>query len=63
MFGIGFPELLVISFVALVVFGPGKMPEIGSALGKAMRDFRKALEGVQDDHTKIETKPDPPAQS
>ncbi len=60
MFGIGFPELLVISIVALVVFGPGKLPEIGSALGKAMRDFKKAFEGVEDDLKKIETKPEAP---
>ncbi len=63
MFGIGFPELLVIGFVALLVFGPGKMPEVGSALGKAMRDFKKALEGGEDEPTKIDTKPEPPAES
>ena len=60
MFGIGFPELLVISFVALVVFGPGKLPEIGSALGKAMRDFKKAVDGVEDDLKKVDAKPEPP---
>jgi sec-independent protein translocase protein TatA len=44
MFGMGAPELIVILVVALLVFGPGKLPEIGSALGKGIRDFRKALE-------------------
>ncbi len=44
MFGMGFPELLVILVVALVVFGPGKLPELGSALGQGIRDFRKAFE-------------------
>jgi sec-independent protein translocase protein TatA len=42
----------VILVIALVVFGPGKLPEIGSALGKGIRDFRHAFEGkdeVQDD--------------
>jgi sec-independent protein translocase protein TatA len=39
------PELVVILVVALLVFGPGKLPEIGSALGKGIRDFRKAFEG------------------
>jgi sec-independent protein translocase protein TatA len=45
MFGIGFPELVVILVVALLVFGPGKLPEIGSALGQGLRDFRRAFEG------------------
>lgn len=44
MFGLGAPELIVILVVALVVFGPGRLPEIGGALGKGIRDFRKALE-------------------
>jgi len=44
MFGIGFPELVVILVVALVIFGPGKLPEIGSALGHGIRDFRRAFE-------------------
>ena len=45
MFGMGFPELLVILVVALLVFGPGKLPEIGRTLGEGIRDFRRALEG------------------
>jgi sec-independent protein translocase protein TatA len=44
MFGVGAPELIVILVVALVIFGPGKLPEIGGALGRGIRDFRKALE-------------------
>jgi len=42
MFGIGLPELLVILVIGLVVFGAGKLPEIGSALGKGIRNFKKA---------------------
>lgn len=45
MFGIGFPELIVILVIALVVFGPGKLPELGNALGKGIRDFQRAFEG------------------
>jgi sec-independent protein translocase protein TatA len=45
MFGLGAPELIVILVVAVLVFGPGRLPEIGSALGKGIRDFRKAFEG------------------
>jgi sec-independent protein translocase protein TatA len=43
MLGIGFPELLVILVVCLLIFGPGKLPEIGEALGKGIRDFQRAL--------------------
>ena len=42
MFGIGMPELLVIMAVALIVIGPKRLPEIARALGKGMREFRKA---------------------
>jgi sec-independent protein translocase protein TatA len=63
MFGIGLPELVVISVVALLVFGPGRLPEIGNALGKGIRDFKRAFEGVEDDLETIETKPEPPPQA
>jgi sec-independent protein translocase protein TatA len=43
MFNLGFPELMVILVIALVVFGPGKMPELGNSLGKAIRGFKKAV--------------------
>jgi sec-independent protein translocase protein TatA len=45
MFGFGIQELLVILVIALVVFGPSKLPQIGSGLGKAIRDFRKSMSG------------------
>jgi len=63
MFGIGAPELIVILIIALVVFGPGKLPEIGSALGKGIRDFKKSFDGTEDDDAKkpIEVKPEPPS--
>ena len=43
MVGIGFPELLVILVIGFVVLGPGKLPELGEALGRAIRDFQFAL--------------------
>jgi sec-independent protein translocase protein TatA len=46
MFGLGFQELLIILVIALIIFGPGKLPQIGSGLGKAIRDFKK---GVSED--------------
>lgn len=44
MFGLGMPELLVILLIALVVFGAAKLPQIGSSLGAAIREFKKSTE-------------------
>jgi sec-independent protein translocase protein TatA len=45
MFGsIGMPELIVILVIALIFFGPGKLPEVGSVIGKAIRGFKKAMD-------------------
>ena len=44
MFGIGMPELMVILVIALIIFGPGKLPEVGSTIGKAIRGFKKAMD-------------------
>ncbi len=42
MFGIGMPELLIILVIILIIFGAGKLPEIGGAIGKGIKNFRKA---------------------
>lgn len=48
MFGsLGVPELLVIMAVALIVFGPRRLPEIGRTLGKALGEFRKATDDIK----------------
>lgn len=47
MFGIGIPELLLILVIALVCFGPKKLPEIGQACGKGLREFKDAVTGVK----------------
>lgn len=42
---IGLPELLVLLVIALIFFGPGKLPEVGKAAGSMIREFKKAMEG------------------
>ncbi len=42
MFHLGVPELILILFIALIIFGPGKLPDVGRAVGKALREFRRA---------------------
>lgn len=45
MFGFGVPELIIILAIVLVVFGAGKLPEIGGAFGKSIRNFKNASNG------------------
>lgn len=49
MFGLGMPELIIILVVALLVFGAGRLPEIGSSLGKAIKGFREASDKREPD--------------
>lgn len=53
MFGFGVPELLIISAIVMMIFGVGKLPEIGSSFGKAISNFKKAV----NDKDKIEVNP------
>jgi sec-independent protein translocase protein TatA len=52
IFGIGLPELLVIFGVALLIFGPKKLPEIGRSLGKTLKGFQEASKEFQDEFKK-----------
>lgn len=52
MFGLGMPELIVILVIGLLVFGAGRLPEIGSSLGKAIKGFKEASD---------KREPEPPA--
>ena len=55
MFGIGMPELIIILVIILIIFGAGKLPEIGSGLGKGIKNFRKASSGTDEVESKSET--------
>ncbi|MGI6679833.1 MAG: twin-arginine translocase TatA/TatE family subunit [Dehalobacterium sp.] len=45
---IGVPELVLIAGIALVIFGPGKLPEVGKAVGKSLAEFRNAQKGTEE---------------
>ncbi len=49
IFGVGMPELLLILLICLLVFGAAKLPEIGRALGKTIREFKKSLKETDSD--------------
>ncbi len=56
MFGLGTTELIIILVLVLIIFGAGKLPQVGGALGKGLRNFK---DGVKDaDEEKSETEPD-----
>lgn len=50
MFGLGLPELGIIALVAILIFGPKKIPELGNALGKTLRSFKDGV-GLADDES------------
>lgn len=51
MFGLGWPEMGIIAIVAVLIFGPKKIPELGSALGKTLRGFKEELKNDRDEST------------
>jgi sec-independent protein translocase protein TatA len=60
---IGAPELIIILVIALLVLGPGKLPEVGASLGKSIREFRKASSDLQESvKVEVDTSPYPTTQ-
>ncbi|MDJ0846102.1 twin-arginine translocase TatA/TatE family subunit [Crocosphaera sp.] len=49
MFGLGWPEVAIILIVALLIFGPKKIPELGSSLGKTLRGFKEEVNNPSDE--------------
>ncbi len=61
--GIGghLPEIIIVLVVILIIWGPGKLPDVGAALGKGIREFRKASSDVHESVMKAATTPADPA--
>lgn len=49
MFGLGIPEVVIIIIVAILIFGPKKLPELGNALGKSLRGFKDEISNKPED--------------
>ncbi|GAV22679.1 twin-arginine translocase TatA/TatE family subunit [Carboxydothermus pertinax] len=47
--GFGWQELLVVLLIALIIFGPSKLPELGKAFGQTVKEFRKGAKEIQDE--------------
>ncbi|PKM80361.1 MAG: twin-arginine translocase TatA/TatE family subunit [Firmicutes bacterium HGW-Firmicutes-14] len=58
MFNLGFGELALILVIALVVFGPRKLPEVGKAMGRAINEFRNASRDIQNELTEAAKEPE-----
>lgn len=56
MFGLGLPEVMVVLVIALVLFGPSKLPALGKSLGEAIKGFKKGLEQEPAEEIKAEEK-------
>jgi sec-independent protein translocase protein TatA len=60
MFGIGPTELIVVLVVALLIFGPKRLPDVGRSLGRGMREFKESVTGADRDELATTDAPDAP---
>jgi sec-independent protein translocase protein TatA len=58
MFGLGFQELVIILIIVVIVFGAGKLPDLGKGLGQGIKNFKKAVSGQDDDDESTKKKID-----
>jgi len=49
MFGLGTSELMIILVLVLIIFGAGKLPQVGASLGKGLRSFKEGIKGVEEE--------------
>jgi len=59
MMGIGFPELMVILIIIMIIFGAGKLPEIGSAFGRSIKNFKGSMKEAEAEDLAIESDSEP----
>ena len=61
MMGIGFPELMVILVIIMIIFGAGKLPEIGNAFGKSIKNFKQSMKEAEQEAEQEEVAAEAPA--
>ena len=59
MMGIGFPELMVILIIIMIIFGAGKLPEIGSAFGRSIKNFKGSMKEAEAEDLAVESDSEP----
>jgi len=58
LFNLGAPELILIMVIALVIFGPSKLPEVGKAIGRGINEFKKASRDIQKELNEVTKEPE-----